>query len=129
MLTECTRSTTKPESTTITGESLMFRVTPEARRHGRDPWYLTGALSRRRRLPDGLDLRGLGDQALGRIVQTGLGGDRGAAAIQRDRHRADRSAADRPEQLAGGGDRGRGGPSAARGTSPALPRCRPGTSG
>jgi acyl-CoA synthetase (AMP-forming)/AMP-acid ligase II len=59
---------------------------------------------------DGLDLRGQSNQALLGVVQAGLGGDRGATAVHRDRHRAHRSAADRPEQLAGRGDRGRRGP-------------------
>ena len=63
-----------------------------------------------RRAPDGLDLRGQSNEALLGVVQAGLGGDRGAAAVQRDRHRADSPAADRPEQLAGRGDRRRRGP-------------------
>jgi small ligand-binding sensory domain FIST len=60
-------------------------------------------------LPDGLDLRGLGDQTLPGVVQAGLDGDRGAAAVQRYRHGTHGAAADRPEHLAGRGDRRRRG--------------------
>jgi acyl-CoA synthetase (AMP-forming)/AMP-acid ligase II len=68
-----------------------------------------GELRLKRRRPDGLDLRGLGDQALLEVVQAGLSSHRGPAAMQRHRHRVHRSAADWPEQLAGRGDGGRRG--------------------
>jgi hypothetical protein len=58
-------------------------------------------------VPDGLDLRGLRDQTVRGVVQAGLGGDRGAAAVQRYGHRAHGSAGHRPEHLAGRGDRRR----------------------
>jgi signal transduction histidine kinase len=61
------------------------------------------------RLPDGLDLGGLGHEALAGVVQVGLGGNRGTTAVQRHGHRTHGSAADRPEQLAGRGHRRRRG--------------------
>jgi hypothetical protein len=35
------RSTAERESTTVTGDAVLFRVRPEARSYGRDPCYLT----------------------------------------------------------------------------------------
>jgi Fe-S oxidoreductase len=61
-----------------------------------------------RRLPDGLDLSGLGDEPFRGVVHAGLGGHRGPAPVHRHRHSAHRSAGDRPEHVAGRGDRGRG---------------------
>jgi Fe-S oxidoreductase len=61
-----------------------------------------------RRLPDRLNLGGLGDEALLRVVHAGLGGHGGPAAVHRHGHRAHRPAGDRPEHVAGRGDRGRG---------------------
>ena len=44
-------------------------------------WMVANTAASGTRLPDGLDLSGLGDQSLPRVVQAGLGGDGRAAAV------------------------------------------------